>query len=129
MVAGKNKEFRQAQWKKGQSGNPRGKAPIPPELKAVQNLTRKELVDTANILIKSSVQDLERLSKDRTLSGLQSIIVSIALRVKRDGDMVAFDRMLDRLIGKVKDEVEFSGSVLNQPQVIIQLPANGREIK
>jgi hypothetical protein len=37
--------------------------------------------------------------------------VKVILRIQEQGDMFLFDKLLDRLIGKVKNEVEHSGVV------------------
>lgn len=118
----------ETRWKKGQSGNPAGKPPDPPELKALKNLTKKELVDVANIIIKGNTDELLGLKDDPDASVLQVMIASIAVRVIKKGDMAALDILLNRLIGKVKDEVEHSGS-MNLPQVVVKLPSNGKEAK
>ncbi len=122
-------EMVKRKWKKGQSGNPGGKVPEPPELKKLKHLTKLELVEIGNLIIKGDRNELEKKAKDKGSTVIQSMMAAIAKRVIDDGDMVALDRLLDRLIGKVKDEVEFSGNVLNAPQVIVTLPSNGREKK
>lgn len=116
-------------WKKGQSGNPNGRPAVPPELKILTHLTKQELVEVGNLVIKGDIKELERKTKDKSATVLQTMLASIAQRVIRDGDAVALDRLLDRFIGKVKDEVHFTGDVLNMPQIIVNLPSNGREVK
>lgn len=118
-------------WKPGQSGNPAGRAPEPPELKALKNLTKKELVDIGNMVIKGDVVKLQKICDDQEESVLRVMIARVCMKVIAKGTMAELDILLNRLIGKVKDEVEHSGSGLlgAAPQVIVTLPSNGREAK
>ncbi len=114
------------QWKKGQSGNPAGKKPDPPELKRLKNLTKAELVDVGNLIIKGDVGTLQRLAKDPQATVLQRMLAAVAAKIINKGDMQSLDVLLNRMVGKVKDEVALTS---NLPQVVVNLPSNGREVK
>jgi len=117
-----------AKWKPGQTGNPLGAKTHDPDLKAVKNLTKKELVEIGNLIIKNDVATLRALAETETISTLKRMIVSVALRVIQNGDMAAFDVLLNRLVGKVKDEIHHQGDI-NAPQIIVTMPDNGRSAK
>ena len=116
----------QHRWKPGQSGNVQGGKLIDPDLKELRRLTKEELVEVGTLVVKGNVSTLKNIVKDRESSVLHAMVASVALRVIKQGDMHALDLFLNRLIGKVNDEVEYSGE-LNVPQVIVTLPSNGRE--
>ncbi len=118
---------KKAQWKKGQSGNPSGRPAEPPELKHLKLLTKQELVEVANLVIKGDVDTLLALRKDKKQSVIKVMVASVAARIIMKGDMQALDVLLNRLVGKVKDEFKFEGEV--RGKVIVQLPSNGREAK
>lgn len=113
------------QFKPGQSGNPQGARLHDPELRAVRNLTKKELADIGNLIIKGDHKALRKLAKSESATVLQRMLASVAVRIIDKGDMGALDILMNRLVGKVKDEV----ALTNLPQVNVTLPANGREAK
>jgi hypothetical protein len=118
--------FEAAKWKKGESGNPNGRPPDPPALKKLKNLTKAELVDVGNMVIKGDHDALKKLAKAPKATVLQRMLASVAVKVIEKGDMHSLDILLNRMVGKVKDEVAFTGNV---PQVVVNLPSNGREAK
>lgn len=115
-------------WKKGQSGNPQGARLHDPEIKAIKKLTKSELKEVGSLILENNFTRLEELALDPSASTIQRMVASLARRVIFHGDPQAFDTLLNRLIGKVKEEVEHTGN-LNSPQVIVSLPSNGREVK
>jgi hypothetical protein len=117
-----------ARWKPGQSGNPAGGPKDPPEIKKIKNLTKIELIEVANLIIKGNLDELMDLKDNPDASVLQVMIAGVAIRVMKKGDMTALDILLNRLIGKVKDEIDINGDI-KMPQIIVKLPSNGKEAK
>lgn len=116
-------------WKKGQSGNLLGGKLHDPEMRAIKNLTKSELVTIANLIIKNDFETLQKLAKqNKGTSVLQRMIASVAVRIVSSGDMHALDILLNRLVGKVKDEI-MQQMEIKTPQVIVTLPDNGRSAK
>lgn len=113
-------------WKKGQSGNPAGRMPDSPELKKLKALTKSELTEVGNLIVKGDYVALKKMAKDDRATVLQRMLASVAQSVIYDGDMHKLDILLNRLVGKVKEEVNLTS---NLPQVIVNLPSNGREVK
>lgn len=92
-------------FKKGKSGNPRGRAADPPGFKKLKNLTKKELVAVGNVIVKGTYDDLAKIATtDKKASVLHKMVASISLRIIQNGDMDSFDKLLNRLIGKVKED-------------------------
>lgn len=120
-----------AKWKKGQSGNPEGRPPDPPELKRLKNLTKRELVDLGNLVVKGDVDTLRKLASNGKSTALVAMVAAVCERVIREGDMQKLDILLNRLIGRVKEEVQHSGEIggNGSAQVIVTLPSNGKEAK
>lgn len=115
-----------SRFKPGQSGNPLGGKLHDPALKAVKNLTKKELAEIGNLVVKGDVAMLRELAEDEGETVLKRMVASVCFRVIDFGDMGALDTLLNRLVGKVKDEVKHEGDVA---RVIVTLPSNGREAK
>lgn len=116
-------------FKPGKSGNPSGRPKDPPGLKKITNLTKKELVDIGNLVIKKDMFELKRLATNPKATVLQRMIASVAVKVISKGDMHALNLLLDRLVGKVKDEILHQGDLTLPPQIIVTLPDNGRAAK
>lgn len=116
-------------WKKGQSGNPDGGKKHNPELKAIKNLTEKELIEVANMVIKGTMDELLETREDPESTVLQRMLASVAVRVMKKGDMHAMDILLNRMIGKVKDKIDVNNMNSTPARVIVTMPSNGKEAK
>lgn len=121
-----NEPPKHTRWKKGQSGNPLGGAAISPETRALRNLTKAELVDVGNLVIKGDFDTLKALARAPKATVLQRMLASVAVKIIDKGDMHSLDILLNRMVGRVKEEVTLTSNV---PQVVVNLPANGREAK
>lgn len=116
---------------KGVSGNPSGRGKDIPGFKALANLTKKELADVSNVLIKGDMKGLRRIADDETAPAMLCLVASVMIKIYDRGDMQAFDMLLNRLIGKVKDELHHGGSIGGNSNgtVVVTLPSNGREVR
>jgi hypothetical protein len=123
----KGPSFKEAQFKKGQSGNPKGR---PPDVlgNQIRQLTAGELAEIANIIVKGNRDQLEQVANSNESSVLQVMVAKIASNIIMRGDMASLDILLNRLVGKVKEKVELTGAN-GGPQIIVSLPSNGREAK
>lgn len=115
-------------WQPGQSGNPSGRPKLDPELRAIKNLTNKELIEIGNLVIKGNIEELKQVQRDPQATVIKTMIAAVAVKIISKGDMGALDVLLNRLIGKVKDETKISGgfNTALPAQVIVTLPPNGR---
>ena len=112
-------------YKKGQSGNPKGR---PPDMlgKAMRQLTAEEFREIANMIIKGSIDQLKAMSTSKDSSALKVMIAATVVKIISRGDMHALDILLNRLVGKVKDQIEMTGRD-GGPQVILTMPRNFKE--
>jgi hypothetical protein len=114
-------------FKKGQSGNPQGGKIHNPEIKKIKALTEKELIEVATFVLASSVGDIRLKMKDPKTPVLQGMVLGLALKTMVKGDASAFNALMDRLLGKVKEHIQHSGSVDGSSKVILTMPKNGSE--
>jgi hypothetical protein len=114
-------------FKKGQSGNPQGARLHNPEIKKIKALTEAELIEVATFVLKSSVGQIKMKMKDPKTPVLQGMVLGLALKTMVKGDAQAFNALMDRLLGKVKENLNLSGHVGGVSKVILTMPANGSE--
>lgn len=106
-------------FRPGISGNPAGR---PKDVlgKKMRQLTAEEFADIANLIVKGSIEELRAIAKDESQTALRVMIASVAVRIISKGDMDNLDKLLNRLVGKVKDVVQVSN--IDGPQVVVMLP-------
>lgn len=107
----------------GNPGGP-GQPPIPPELKAARRLNKVEFETMANRYIWSTAAELAAALANPETPALERVLVQILTEAAIHGDQAKAEFFLNRLIGKVKDEVEVS---IVKPFIIRRL--NGEEIE
>ena len=94
----------------------------------MKKLTIEELQDIAALIIKGDLVELRKILKDPTQTVIRLMIASVAVRSIERGDMSAIDKLLDRLLGKVKTQIDHSGIPSGTSNtVIIGLPDNERD--
>ncbi len=113
---------------KGQSGNISGRPKQKAHIAEFRQTSYEDFINQLQkygSLTKEEMQeDLNR--KDATMFELifGRILVDAA-KGERDARQVLFER----LWGKVKDKLEHSSSGISMPQIIVQLPDNGRSVQ
>lgn len=114
---------------KGVSGNPLGGKLHDPEIKAIKKLTKEELKEMGSLVLKNNLDALREIKDDPKASVLKVLVASVCIKAIAKGDMHSLDVLLNRLIGKVKEEIAVEGDGLAAPIVNIVLPNNGRQKK
>jgi hypothetical protein len=95
-------------FQKGQVANPLGAAAHNPMVKAVRNLTKERVAEIIEDILKTDPANAADMKgKAKTLMELW--LMAGIQKAIRNGDLVPLNALLDRLIGKVKDQVENSG--------------------
>lgn len=98
----------ESRWKKGQSGNPKGRQ-ANPITKALRNLTVKEYQEVINLALKGNLRDLQALINDPNTSCMQVGVATALAKAIKAGDVDIIDRLASRIIGKIPDKFEFTG--------------------
>lgn len=107
----------------GNPGGP-GQPTIPPELKAARRLNKVEFELIANKYVFATKAELEAAQTSPSTPAMEMLLVNIMLSGIFDGDQAKAEFFLNRLIGKVKDEVEVT---VVKPFIITRL--NGDQIE
>jgi hypothetical protein len=126
MAKGNPHPPKEYQFKPGKSGNPGGKPVETEEQKRLRRLTKAELAECASWLVKGNIDQIRAIVKDPKASILQVWVASLVIKSIEKGDADSWDKVMNRIVGKVKDELSVEG---NAVRVNITLPKNGFEPK
>lgn len=110
----------------GQSGNPNGRPPIPPDLKEIDKLTKDSYSRLLAKYMGLDREALEAIALDPKTPALDLIVVSIISKAIKNGDNARLEALLQRSIGPVPKILDIEpGSGVT---VVMSIPKNGREL-
>ncbi len=99
-MAKKKHDISKYRFKPGNVANPRGR-PSDPLGKVLRQLTHAEFQEVANLVIRGTIQEAEDLAKKKKDGNLTSVFIAQAItKAYKSGNIFAFDKILDRVIGK-----------------------------
>lgn len=79
---------------------------VPPDLRQARKLTKVEVELILNKYLHLPVGDLLAATQDPMITTIEALVVSILISAIKRGDHDKLNFVLDRLIGKVKDDVK-----------------------
>lgn len=118
-MPGKGKPF-----KKGSSGNPSGRSKLDNELAEVRKMTKEHYRDLCTLLMGTRTEELQALLDKPETSMLTTIIIRCLMVAGEKGDSHSLDKIMERVIGKVKDEMD----VTIKPRPTIIRRRNGESV-
>lgn len=104
-------------WKKGQSGNPSGVTALPRDVLEAKKTNRVSLERTLNEFLMLNRLELQKRLQNQSATMLELAVGTIVAKAAKDGDQIRLNFILDRLIGKVKDQVKVE--IEHKPTIII----------
>jgi hypothetical protein len=113
------------QFQPGQSGNPKGREPYPPEIKAIKLLNKDYYRRVMTKFIQLTPTEIAKALKDPKATALEHMIGTIVSKAISTGDHAKLGFLLDRLIGKVTDKVEIG---VKRPFIIEKLDGGKVEL-
>ena len=108
------------QFKPGESGNPGGR-PSNPITKALKNLTIKTYREVIEVVLTGNLAALQLMVEDPKISALQVGVATAFLTAIKKGDFEIIERIAQRIVGKIPDELNVTGNNTN-----LNLNANGK---
>lgn len=102
-------------FKPGQSGNPSGRPPVPEDVRHARLMNKNDFARLLNQMMKLSIPEITEISASEDAPVSEVMAAQIILAAAAEGDPKRADFILDRWIGKVKDEIEVTAI---QPTVI-----------
>jgi hypothetical protein len=97
-------------FEKGKPGGP-GRPPLPADVREVRRLNKVELERALNDFLLLTPDQLKKKRQDPETTMLEHLILSVMSHGTSKGDPVRLDFFLNRLVGKVKEQVETSGQI------------------
>lgn len=88
-----------------------GRPQVPAEVKEARKLTKEDVDLALSKYLKVELKEIPNMKRDPKMTVNEAIIHSIIVNAIQKGDQQRYSFLLDRLIGKVKDQVEASGSI------------------
>lgn len=125
MPRGLSPGSRKNQFEKGKSGNPKGGPKKNKALVQFQAMTYQEFLDRLQEFGSLNKERIKDIIKNEDTSVLD-LIYCRHLYDAMNGNDRARESLYNRLWGKVREQIEHFG--INQPQIIVTLPDNGRSI-
>jgi hypothetical protein len=95
-------------FKPGQSGNISGRPKLPDDIVQARKVCQLELERIINRLIYLSASELKAVMASPETPMFEIMIASIIAQAAQKGDQMRLEFVLQRMIGKVKDQVELS---------------------
>lgn len=93
-------------WQPGQSGNPKGMTPLTPDQREIRKISKTQIIDLYNKMLTIPAQELAEIAKDKTRQGIELLVARVVIDGITKGDKSAFNILVDRLVGKITDQVE-----------------------
>lgn len=104
-------------FEKGKSANPGGLPRVSPKIKELSAYARALLIQKYHEVHTLTEEELYARMKDPKVQGAEKAIVSIMIHAIKYGDQNRFGALVERVCGKVKEEVEHS---IAKPTIIIR---------
>lgn len=104
-------------FQKGQVANPLGAAAHNPVVKAAKKLTAETVARMIEVIANQPSDEMEAL-KGLKLSFLEEFLLHGLIQARKKGDLDTLLKVLERVVGKVKEQVDHSGETTTR--VIIE---------
>lgn len=92
-------------FKKGQSGNPKGSSKKQMVIGALRRLTIDTYREAIEFAMSNNSEKLVQLIKDPKSTGLQQAVASCLLNAIRKGDVGTVEMLASRILGKIPDKL------------------------
>lgn len=96
-------------WQKGQSGNPKGSSDVARMKGDIGRMTHVQVAEVGSLLLEGTLEQLQAKAIDPDASALQRWTATLVTQSMEKGDSATYERILNRIVGRVKDVIEVTG--------------------
>jgi hypothetical protein len=107
---GQNFKGKRGRWKPGESGNPQGRPNLSDEVKNLQKLTVEEHIRVVTYMLRISGDELYDILTNPAATCQELLIAKLLERAIKNGDCTTYERIMDRVIGKVALPINHNGN-------------------
>lgn len=104
-----------APWKKGQSGNPKGRPKGTTNVirQALRELTVETYREVIETVLKGNMAALQAIIDDPDTPVIQVGVAKAFMKAMKAGDYATIERIAERIVGKIPDEINLVSKNLN----------------
>lgn len=107
-------------FEKGHSVRSGGPGPVPPEIRLIALKTKKEALARLSQMLQKPFDEVVSIFRDGSLSSFDHVLAALIVHAKK-GSARHMQEMLDRLYGKVTEQVEHTHVIKPRVMEIPQL--------
>lgn len=113
-------------FEKGKSGNPRGKKPLPENLKIIRNGSKPQLIEAYGKYSNIPFADLQKYPPT---SLIEHGVLKCLAEFANSGDTINISKLWEHIHGKPNISVDMTtqGEKVEGKVVVIKIPDNGRD--
>jgi hypothetical protein len=94
-------------WAKGQSGNPKGREPLPKEIRDLREERKEEVIKVIDKwLFNSTKEELMKATERDDIRAIDLCVIRIIMGGIAKGDPMRINALLDRIIGPVSQKIK-----------------------
>lgn len=113
------------QIKKGEVRNPTGVGGVHhnPLIKALRKVTLESYREIIELVMTSDIAAIKKIAENPKSTGLQVGISVAFLKAIKNGDYAVIERIAERIVGKIPDEIKIQPMSINQKVTVIDRAA------
>ena len=110
-------------WKKGESGNPKGRPKKPVLAMRVEGYKLAEINDTIQAMCSMTAEELKKIWENPQATILEKTIASALRKGIEKGNLDSVETLLNRVYGKPKEKVDITtnGENITEPKIQIEI--------
>ena len=97
-------------FKKGVSGNPKGRPPLTAVQRALRELTLETYREVIKTALTGNIADLKELAENPDTPAIQVGVATAIMRAIKDGDPSVLERFAARIVGKIPDDIRITST-------------------